>query len=52
MLQPETMTRALEGVDTVYYLVRSMSSSRPFVEADRIAAHAFGEAARRAGARW
>ncbi len=51
VLQPETITRALVGVDTVYYLVHSMSSSRPFDEADRAAALAFGEAARLAGVR-
>ena len=38
VLQPETIAPALVGVDTVYYLVHSMSSSRPFDEADRAAA--------------
>jgi uncharacterized protein YbjT (DUF2867 family) len=51
VLQPETIAQALVGVDTVYYLVHSMSSSRPFDEADRAAALAFGEAARLAGVR-
>jgi uncharacterized protein YbjT (DUF2867 family) len=51
VLQPETMASALVGVDTVYYLVHSMSSSRPFDEVDRAAARAFGEAAREAGVR-
>jgi len=51
VLQPETVRTALTGVDTVYYLVHSMSSSRPFDEADRAAARAFGEAAREAGVR-
>lgn len=51
VLQPETIAAALEGVDTVYYLVHSMSSSRPFDEEDRVAARAFGEAARVAGVR-
>ena len=49
--QSETIASALVGVDTVYYLVHSMSSSRPFDEADRAAALAFGEAARLAGVR-
>jgi len=49
VLRPDTMAPALAGVDTVYYLVHSMSSSRPFDEADRAAARAFGEAARAAG---
>jgi len=47
----ETIAPALAGVDTVYYLVHSMSSSRPFDEADREAAHSFGAAAREAGVR-
>ena len=51
VLQPETIRSALVGVDTVYYLVHSMSSSRPFDEADRAAAHTFGEAALEAGVR-
>ncbi|MEO5632850.1 SDR family oxidoreductase [Gaiella sp.] len=51
VLKPETIVAALEGVDTVYYLVHSMSSSRPFAEEDRVAAGSFGEAARAAGVR-
>jgi len=51
VLQPGTIAPALVDVDTVYYLVHSMSSSRPFDEADRAAALAFGEAARLAGVR-
>ena len=51
VLQPETMAPALVGVDTVYYLVHSMSSSRPFDEVDRSAARAFGKAALKAGVR-
>jgi uncharacterized protein YbjT (DUF2867 family) len=51
VLQPESIAAALDGVDTVYYLVHSMSSSRPFDEEDRAAARSFGEAARAAGVR-
>ena len=51
VLQPASIGPALVGVDTVYYLVHSMSSSRPFDVADRKAALAFGEAAREAGVR-
>ncbi len=47
VLQPASILPALAGVDTVYYLVHSMSSSRPFDEADRAAAQTFGEAALR-----
>jgi uncharacterized protein YbjT (DUF2867 family) len=45
------MPPALDGVHTVYYLVHSMSSSRPFDEADRQAARTFAAAARAAGVR-
>jgi uncharacterized protein YbjT (DUF2867 family) len=48
VLRPETLPAALAGVDAVYYLVHSMSSSRPFDEADRAAARAFAAAAREA----
>ncbi|MSO96391.1 MAG: SDR family oxidoreductase [Thermoleophilia bacterium] len=51
VLQPETIAPALAGVDSVYYLVHSMSSSRPFDADDRVAAQSFGEAARLAGVR-
>ena len=51
VLEPESIAVALDGVDTVYYLVHSMSSSRPFDEADRAAARSFGDAARAAGVR-
>ena len=51
VLQPETIAPALEGVDTAYYLVHSMSSSRPFAEEDRVAARSFGFAALAAGVR-
>jgi uncharacterized protein YbjT (DUF2867 family) len=51
VLQPETIAAALEGVDTVYYLVHSMSSNRPFDEEDRKAARSFGRAALAAGVR-
>ena len=49
VLRPETIPPALSGVDTVFYLVHSMSSSRAFDRADRDAARAFGAAAREAG---
>ena len=45
VLRPETISAALDGVDTVYYLVHSMSSSRPFDEEDRAAARSFARAA-------
>ena len=51
LLVPGTLAPALDGIDTVYYLVHSMSSGREFGEADREAARAFVEAARAAGVR-
>ncbi len=51
VLQPETIAAALDGVDTVYYLVHSMSASRPFDEQDRAAARSFAAAARNARVR-
>ena len=51
VLQPETIPAALAGVDVVYYLVHSMSSSRPFDQVDREAARSFAAAAREAGVR-
>ncbi len=51
LLQPDSISPALAGVDTVYYLIHSMSSGRPFDEADRAAARAFAGAAREARVR-
>jgi len=50
-LQPESLSAALEGIDTAYYLVHSMGSGRNFESQDRQAAHNFGSAARQAGVR-
>ncbi len=49
VLRPETVAAALSGVESVYYLVHSMSSSRSFADVDRRAARAFAAAAREAG---
>jgi uncharacterized protein YbjT (DUF2867 family) len=49
--EPETLGRALAGIDTAFYLVHSMTSSRPFARADRDAATAFAQAARSEGVR-
>jgi uncharacterized protein YbjT (DUF2867 family) len=51
VLRPGTVVPALAGVDTLVYLVHSMSSSRPFADVDREAARAVGTAAREAGVR-
>ncbi len=49
VLRPETLEPALAGVETAYYLIHSMGSTRDFEEQDRVAASNFGSAARRAG---
>lgn len=52
MLQPASLTAALEGVDTAYYLVHSMAGGRAgFERRDREAAENFVRAADRAGVR-
>src|SRR5690349_15480795 len=50
-LDEATLDRALTGIDTAYYLVHSMATSRDFVDADRRAAENFGRAAASAGVR-
>ena len=51
LLDPSSLDRALAGVDVAYYLVHSMGARGDYREKDRLAAHNFGEAARRAGVR-
>jgi uncharacterized protein YbjT (DUF2867 family) len=46
-----SLRRALEDVGTAYYLVHSMGSRGRFAEEDRLAAEAFGAAARERGVR-
>lgn len=48
-LDPHTLTEALTGVDTAYYLIHSMSRGPRFHEVDMRAARAFGQAAKEAG---
>jgi uncharacterized protein YbjT (DUF2867 family) len=51
LLDPASLDRALTGIDVAYYLVHSMGTHGDYRHADRVAAHNFGEAARRAGVR-
>lgn len=51
VLDKDSVTRALAGIQTAYYLVHSMGSSRSFEEQDRTAASNLGRAARHAGVR-
>lgn len=52
MLEPATLVRALEGIDTVFYLVHAMSGGRAgFERRDREAAENFVAAADKAGVR-
>jgi uncharacterized protein YbjT (DUF2867 family) len=50
-LDRESLTPALAGIDTAYYLVHSMGSAGRFEEEDRRAAQNFADAARQAGLR-
>ncbi|MCU0976181.1 MAG: SDR family oxidoreductase [Steroidobacteraceae bacterium] len=50
-LRPETLVPALDGVDTAYYLVHSMSAGRGFGALDLAAARHFAAAAATAGVR-
>ena len=52
VLEPETLPAVLEGVDTAYYLIHSMASSKEgFEDRDKKAATNFAEAAKKAGVR-
>ena len=46
---PQTLSHALQGMDTAFYLIHSMSSGAGFHDVDIQAARAFGQAARDAG---
>lgn len=50
-LDAETVAAAMEGVDSAYYLIHSLSSGSAFRELDLRAARNFGQAARQAGVR-
>jgi uncharacterized protein YbjT (DUF2867 family)/tryptophan-rich sensory protein len=49
VLDRESLSAALTGIETAYYFVHSMGSADDFEEADRRAARNFAEAAREAG---
>ena len=51
LFDPASLDRALTGIDVAYYLVHSMGAHGDYRETDRVAAHNFGEAARRAEVR-
>ena len=51
VLHTDRLARALDGVDTAYYLVHSMGARGRFAEVDRRAAASFAAAAERAGVR-
>jgi uncharacterized protein YbjT (DUF2867 family) len=48
---PDTLSRACNGIDVAYWLVHSMESGVDFERADRLAAERFGAAAKAAGVR-
>ncbi len=49
VLSPQTLSKALAGVDSAYYLIHSMSKGSKFHELDIEAARTFGQEAREAG---
>jgi uncharacterized protein YbjT (DUF2867 family) len=51
VLDPASLGRALQGVQTAYYLVHLMSGSKDFEKEDRQAATNFAQAAKNAGVR-
>ena len=51
VLDPDSLDRALQNVDTAFYLVHSMGSAGSFEESDRQAAQNFASAAAKAGIR-
>ena len=51
VLEASSLRPALQGVDTAFYLVHSMSSPREFEQEDRLAAMNFAAAARASGVR-
>jgi len=51
LLDPDSIERALDGIESAYYLVHSMGAPADFEERDRRCAENFVQAARRAGLR-
>ena len=49
VLEPETLTAALQGVDVAYYFIHSMRGGENFHDRDVRGARNFGEAAKQAG---
>ena len=51
VLKPETLKKALTGVDTAYYLIHSMGAQEGFEDLDRVAAQNFARTAAEANVR-
>jgi uncharacterized protein YbjT (DUF2867 family) len=51
VIEPKTLTAAMQGVDAAYYLIHSMSGHTDFHRRDLIAAQGFGAAAKSADVR-
>lgn len=49
VLQMETLSRVMKGVDYAYYFIHSMSDAAQFIQRDQLAAENFGAAAKDAG---
>jgi uncharacterized protein YbjT (DUF2867 family) len=48
-LKPDTLPAAMQGINTAYYLIHSMSGSADFHQRDLVAARSFGAMAKTAG---
>ncbi|HUF10991.1 MAG TPA: SDR family oxidoreductase [Rhodothermales bacterium] len=49
VLNEPSLRQAMQGIDTAYYLIHSMGSSKDFEDRDRTSARIFGEVAREMG---
>ncbi len=48
LFEPESLHKALDGIDTAFYMVHSLGTGKDFEKEDRTAALNFAEAARHA----
>ncbi|MFL7867677.1 MAG: SDR family oxidoreductase [Anaerolineales bacterium] len=49
VLNPTSLAKAMDGMEVAYYLIHSMSRKKDFQQRDQALAHAFGQAAKKAG---
>jgi uncharacterized protein YbjT (DUF2867 family) len=51
LLDPYSLENGLQGIDSAYYLVHSMTAAKDYVQLDKKAASQFGELAKKTGVR-